>query len=104
VSELGATINGNPTSRVANTTNLSFAGANAEAMLIALDLEGISVSAGSACSAGSLEPSHVICALTDDPERRNGALRFSVGRQTTVDDVELAADKIVKCVGRLMRQ
>lgn len=103
VSELGAVINGNPTSRVANTTNLSFAGAGAEQMLIALDLEGVSVSAGSACSAGSLEPSHVICALTDDAARRQGAIRFSVGRQTTIDDVEFAADRIVQCVGRLMR-
>ena len=65
----GAVVNGDPASRVPNTTNVSFDGVEAESMLIALDLEGVAVSTGSACSSGTLEPSHVLRAMGFSPHR-----------------------------------
>jgi cysteine desulfurase len=94
-------VNGDPRNGLPNTLNVSFLGCEAETLLIALDLEGVSVSAGSACSAGSLEPSHVIVALTDDPDRQRSAVRFSLGRGTTAADIEQAADRALACVRRI---
>jgi cysteine desulfurase len=89
--------------RLPNTANLSFAGAEAEGLLIALDLEGIAVSTGSACSAGAVEPSHVLRAMGFAPERVQSSLRLSLGRTTTEADVDRAADVIASVLARVRK-
>ena len=84
----GTTVNGARDRRVANTTNVSFDRVEAESLLIALDLEGVAVSTGSACSSGTLEPSHVLKAMRLPPARTQGALRFSLGTTNTEADVD----------------
>jgi cysteine desulfurase len=81
-------VNGAGAVRLPNITNLSFAGVDSEAMLMALDLAGIAASAGSACTSGVLEPSHVIRALEIDPRWHRGPLRFSLGDGTTTQEIE----------------
>jgi cysteine desulfurase len=76
--------------RVANTANVSFEGIDAEALLIALDLEGVAASTGAACAAGGIEPSHVLKAMGFSPERVQSSLRLSLGRGTT-SEVDYAA-------------
>jgi cysteine desulfurase len=84
----GSARNGAAQSRVPNTTNLSFDRTEAESLLIALDLEGIAVSTGSACSSGTLEPSHVLRAMGLSPHRTQSSIRFSLGAGTTEADVD----------------
>jgi len=86
--------------RVPNTTNVSFEGAEAEGLVMALDLEGIAVSTGAACAAGGIQPSHVLTAMGLSPERVQASLRFSLGRGTTEGDVDRAADVVKSCVER----
>jgi cysteine desulfurase len=86
--------------RVANTSNLSFEGVEAESLLMALDLAGVAVSTGAACAAGAVEPSHVLRAMGLRPERVQGSLRFSLGRGTVADEVERAAAVVVEAVTR----
>lgn len=87
--------------RVPNTTNISFDGVEAEALLIALDLEGIAVSTGSACSSGTLEPSHVLRAMGFRPHRAQNSIRFSLGLGNTDDDVTRAIDVMPAVVAKL---
>jgi cysteine desulfurase len=89
--------------RVPNTANVSFDGLDAEAVLIALDLEGVAASTGAACAAGGIEPSHVLRAMGFPPERVQSSLRLSLGRSTTAADVARAADVIAAVVGRMRR-
>ena len=84
----GTQVNGAREARVANTTNISFDRVEAESLLIALDLEGIAVSTGSACSSGTLEPSHVLKAMGFPPHRTQNSIRFSLGAANTEADVE----------------
>ncbi|SEN02820.1 cysteine desulfurase [Stigmatella aurantiaca] len=84
----GVTINGGAAPRVPNTSNLFFHGADGEALLIALDLEGICASSGSACASGTLSPSHVLLAMGLTPAQAHGSLRFSLGPGTTQEDVQ----------------
>jgi cysteine desulfurase len=86
--------------RLPNTTNVSFEGTEAEGLLIALDLEGIAVSTGAACSAGGVEPSHVLRAMGLPAERVQSSLRLSLGRSTTEADVDYAADVVGAVVAR----
>jgi len=86
VAETG--VNGARTRRVPNTTNISFTGVEAESLMIALDLEGIAVSTGSACSSGTLEPSHVLKAMGLAADRAQSSIRFSLGRANTEEDVD----------------
>ena len=81
-------VNGARTSRVPNTTNISFDRVEAESLLIGLDLEGIAVSTGSACSSGTLEPSHVLKAMGFPPHRTQNSIRFSLGSTNTEADVD----------------
>jgi cysteine desulfurase len=81
-------VNGLRTSRVPNTTNISFDRVEAESLLIGLDLEGIAVSTGSACSSGTLEPSHVLKAMGFPPHRTQNSIRFSLGSANTEADVD----------------
>lgn len=86
--------NGHPTRRLPNTLNLSFEYVEAESLLIALDLNGIAVSSGSACSSGSTEPSHVLLAMRIPPETCQSAIRLSLGRGNTEEDVDYALSVI----------
>jgi cysteine desulfurase len=86
--------------RLPNTTNVSFGGVDAEALLMALDLEGLAVSTGAACAAGGIEPSHVLRAMGLPPERVQSSLRLSLGRTTTPTDVDYAAEVIAAVVAR----
>lgn len=95
----GAVVNGSEP-RVANTTNLSFAGADAESLLMALDLIGVAVSTGAACAAGAVEPSHVLRAMGLPMARVQASLRFSLGRTTTMDEVDRAAEAVEVAVAR----
>ena len=94
----GATINGNRDLRVPNTTNISFEGVEAESLLIALDLDGVSVSTGSACSSGSLEPSHVLRAMGLSSSRGQSSIRFSLG----LDNNESEVDQVTKILPTLV--
>jgi cysteine desulfurase len=84
--------------RVANTTNVSFEGTEAESLLMALDLAGIAVSTGAACAAGATEPSHVLRAMGLPAERVQASLRFSLGRSTTAADLDRVARAVVEAV------
>ena len=95
-----STVNGSG-ERVPNTTNISFPGVEAEALLIALDLEGVAVSTGSACSSGTLEPSHVLRAMGLTPRRAQSSIRFSLGLGNTDADVERVLDVLPPLVAKL---
>ena len=84
----GTAVNGDRARRVPNTTNISFDGVEAESLLIALDLEGFAVSTGSACSSGTLEPSHVLRAMGLPSHRTQNSIRFSLGQGNTEEEVD----------------
>lgn len=94
-------VNGAGAPRVPTTTNLYFDFVEGEALVIALDLKGLSVSAGAACSSGATEPSHVLTALGLPPERARASLRFSLGKQNTAEDIEFALGVLRQEVVRL---
>ncbi len=96
----GVLVNGDAAPRVPNTSNLRFTGADGEALLIALDLAGICVSAGAACASGSLTPSHVLSAMGLTPNQAHESLRFSFGRASTDADVDAAIAALVEAVPR----
>jgi len=87
--------------RVPNTTSIYFDGIEGEALVIALDLKGLSVSTGAACSSGAIEPSHVLLAMGLPPERARASIRFSLSKQNTAEDVEFAVGLVAETVGRL---
>jgi cysteine desulfurase len=99
----GTAVNGDRSARVPNTTNISFDGLEAESLLIALDLEGVAVSTGSACSSGSLEPSHVLRAMGLPSSRARNSLRFSLGAATTQTEIDFVADILPGLVTKLRR-
>jgi cysteine desulfurase len=99
----GTTVNGDRGRRVPNTTNVSFDGLEAESLLIALDLEGVAVSTGSACSSGSLEPSHVLRAMGLPSQRARNSLRFSLGPETTAEEVDFVVSILPTLVAKLRR-
>jgi cysteine desulfurase len=86
--------------RVPNTANVSFEGAEAEGLVMALDLEGIAVSTGAACAAGGTQPSHVLAAMGLPPERVQGSLRFSLGRSTTAAEIDRTVAAVTACLER----
>lgn len=88
----GARINGHPTLRIPNTSNVSFAAADSEMLAINLDLVGVAVSTGAACSAGDHEPSHVLLAMGRTPDEALSSVRFSFGMENTLDDVDRVVD------------
>jgi cysteine desulfurase len=97
----GTSVNGHRPSRVPNTTNIGFEGIEAESLLIALDLEGIAVSTGSACSSGTLEASHVLRAMGLPGSRARNSLRFSLGPATTTEDIDAVIRVVPSLVARL---
>ena len=97
----GTAVNGGASPRVPNTTNISFERVEAESLLIALDLEGIAVSTGSACSSGTLEPSHVLKAMGFSGHRTQNSLRFSLGLFSTEEEVARVIAALPRLVEKL---
>jgi cysteine desulfurase len=95
--------NGDPQYRLDNTLNVSFSGLDSETMLMALDLEGVCASSGSACMVGSVVASHVLLAMGLPMERASSAVRFSLGKQTSAKDIDGAAKAIERIAERLMK-
>jgi cysteine desulfurase len=93
--------NGHPEDSLAGTLNVSFAGAEGEAILLYLDLEGIAVSTGSACASGSLDPSHVLLATGVDAETAHGSIRISMGRESNLGQVEYLLDVLPRTIQRI---
>jgi cysteine desulfurase len=94
-------LNGENAPRVPNTTNIYFDGVEGEALVIALDLKGLAVSTGAACSSGAIEPSHVLTAMGLPPDRARASIRFSLGKQNTPGEVDFALRLVLATVSRL---
>ena len=97
----GVAFNGDSGSRVPHISNVSFRDVAGEGLLISLDLKGVAVATGAACSSGSLEPSHVLVALGIDRELIHGSLRFSLAETNTTEEVDAVLDILPEVVGRL---
>jgi cysteine desulfurase len=97
----GTLVNGSRQHRIPNTTNISFDRVEAESLLIALDLEGVAVSTGSACSSGTLEPSHVLLAMGLPTHRTQNSLRFSLGLFSTDAEVDRVVSVLPPIVDKL---
>jgi cysteine desulfurase len=96
-----AGVNGAGAPRVPNTTNIHFDGIEGESIVIALDLKGLAVSTGAACSSGAIEPSHVLLAMGLRPDRARASIRFSLGKQTVAEDIDFALALVPETVARL---
>jgi cysteine desulfurase len=99
----GTRQNGDAANRLANTLNVSFPGLDSETLLMALDLEGICASSGSACMVGSVVASHVLLAMGLPMERASSAVRFSLGKQTSAEEIDDAAKAIDRIIERLIK-
>src|SRR5204863_2117675 len=93
--------NGDTTNRLANTLNVSFPGITSETMLMALDLEGVCASSGSACMVGSVVASHVLLAMGASNEIAGAAIRFSLGRETTEEEIDRAGAIVGEVIHRV---
>src|SRR5436305_9332765 len=96
-----ADVNGKGAPRVPNTSNIYFDYIEGEALIISLDLKGLAVSTGAACSSGAIEPSHVLTAMELRADRARASIRFSLGKQNTADDVDFAIQLVPTSVTRL---
>jgi cysteine desulfurase len=96
-----AQLNAGQAPRLANTLNVSFPGLASETLLIALDLEGICASSGSACMVGSVVASHVLLAMGRSPDSAASAIRFSLGKETTAPEIEQTIEAIERILRRL---
>jgi len=94
-------LNGHPTKRLPNNANVSFEFVEGEAILLNLDLEGISASTGPACSSLSIEPSHILLALGVPPEQAHGSMRFSLGKWTSEEDIDLVLEVTPRIISKL---
>src|SRR6201993_5212921 len=94
-------VNGQGAPRVPNTTNIHFDHIEGESLVIALDLKGLAVSTGAACSSGAIEPSHVLIAMGLKPDPARASIRFSLGKQTTEADIDFALALVPETVARL---
>jgi len=100
---IGAAVNGAGVPRLPNTSNVTFRGADAEGIVIGLDLQGIAVSTGSACSSGRVEPSRVLLAMGLTADEARSTVRISLSRFTTAEEIERAAEEILKVVPKTIR-
>ncbi|MHA1343201.1 MAG: cysteine desulfurase family protein, partial [Promethearchaeota archaeon] len=96
-------LNGHPTKRLPNNINLGFRFVEGESIVLDLDMEGIAVSTGSACSSKSLEPSHVLLAIGLQPEEAHGSMRATIGRFTTEEDIDFFLEKLPLTIERLRK-
>jgi cysteine desulfurase len=96
-----AVVNGAGAPRVPNTTNIRFEHVEGEALVIALDLKGLAVSTGAACSSGAIEPSHVLTAMGLRPDQARASIRFSLGKQSKPEDVDFALSLVPATVAKL---
>ena len=94
-------LNGDFERRIPNTLNISFKGVEGESIILSLDMQGVAVASGSACTSGSLEPSHVLSAMGVPPEIAQGSLRFSFGRENSMEDVDYVVSLLPDIVNRL---
>jgi cysteine desulfurase len=94
-------VNGAAAERVANTTNFCFSGIEGEALVIALDLKGIAISTGAACSSGAVEPSHVLLAMGLTADEARSSVRFSLGRHTTPQEIDSTVEAVTAAVTQL---
>ena len=94
-------VNGAGAPRVPQTSSMYFDGLDGESLVIALDLKGLAVSTGAACSSGAIEPSHVLTAMGMSSDRARASIRFSLGQQNTMEEVEFAAGLVGEAVARL---
>lgn len=99
----GVSFNGDPVNSLSGTLNISFEGAEGEAILLYLDLQGIAVSTGSACASGSLDPSHVLVATGISAERAHGSIRISMGRETSRPQLEYFVRKLKETIARVRK-
>jgi cysteine desulfurase len=95
-----ARLNGHPTERLPGTNNIMFRHVESESIVLGLDLKGVAVSAGSACTSGHVEPSHVLVAMGVSLDWAMGAVRFSLGRSTTAEEI----DYVVECAEPIVRR
>ena len=94
-------LNGHPSKRLPNTLNMSFEFVEGESLILSLDLKGVAVSTGSACTSGTLEPSHVLGAMGVAPALSQGSLRFSLGRDNTEEEIDYTVEALKEIVQRL---
>ena len=99
----GSKLNGHPAQRLPNNANFSFSGIEGEPILLGLDMAGIAASSGSACSSGSLEPSHVLLALGQSAEVARGSLRLTLGKDNTSEEVDYLLEVLPDLVERLRK-
>ena len=99
----GAQLNGHPRERLPNNCHFSFPGVESEALLLRMDLEGIAASGGSACTAGSIEPSHVLQAIGLKDNLLKGSIRLTLGRENTIEEIKKAAQVIPEIVEDLRK-
>ena len=96
-------LNGHPTERLPNNVNFSFEGVEGEPVLLGLDMAGVAASSGSACSSGSLEPSHVLLALGQSADLARGSLRITLGKNNTSEEVDYLLEKLPELIDKLRR-
>ena len=96
-------VNGHPQKRLCNTANISFEYLEGESILLNLDMEGVGASTGSACTSGSLEPSHVLAAMGVDPVRTQGSVRFSLGTSNTEEDIDYVVKTLPPIIEKLRK-
>jgi cysteine desulfurase len=94
-------LSGHPTKRLPNNVNMRFSFVEGESLMLMLDTKGVAVSTGSACSSGSLEPSHVLTALNIPPVEIHGNLRITLGRENTMEEVDYVVENLVEIVDKL---
>ena len=94
-------MNGHPDKRLSNTLDVGFKFLEGESIILNLDMEGVAVSTGSACTSGSLEPSHVLTAMGVDPADSQGSIRFSLGRDNTREDMDYVLEVLPPIIKRL---
>jgi len=94
-------LNGDPALRLPNNVSISFLGRDAETLLLALDMAGLAVSSGSACTSGSIEPSHVLLALGLGVDDIGATIRFTLGKDTSIADIDEAVERVAGVVGRI---
>ena len=94
-------LNGHPERKLTGTLNISFKGVEGESIILSLDMKGVAVASGSACTSGALEPSHVLSAMRIDPALAQSSIRFSFGRENTMEDVDYTVEVLPEIIQRL---